>query len=146
MSCFKLNGAILFAVVAVTQGCSNTTTQEETNTVSNNTTEEISVFKAGNQTVSHFDDHGRAFVVPAGYRLSLDNYFNNSSYPDTQVKIEQKPNQKIASISSTKTPNIWDRYCNQGKLSLKDEDAIERYIQENGIPKQYRNNCRPGNK
>jgi hypothetical protein len=147
MSCFKVIRIIFFAAVVAMHGCSNTSPQEElTITETNNTPEKISVFKSGTQTVSHFDVHGRAFVVPAGYRLSLDDYFH-SSYPDTQVKINQKPNTDLTTAkTNTNKSNVWERYCNQGDISLTEVEAIERSIQEHGLPKQYVDNCRPGYK
>jgi len=101
------------------------------------------------RTVYDFDDQGRAFVVPGGYRHALWDSMPHSSKTASDMEPKEKAEspfkepgaetETVAIQSKGDTPNVWDRYCNGGELTEEEH----HYVMNHNLPPEYQSGCYP---
>lgn len=147
MNNFKMKAMILLLSSGLFACSSNTEIPEEA-FINEEPEAPIVVDKYREQTITHFEEHGRTFREPAGYRFSLSNDLPNRGQQDLKKdkkNLYLKPRPKKLSKKPTvvkvaqKDMNLWERYCSQGVLN----EVELKHVLNNPVPEQYAKNCLP---
>jgi len=145
--------ATALASAALFTGCASNGPESATGYSQDGVASDQSIVR--DRTVYEFDDQGRGFVVPGGYRHALWDPVRHSSNtkspepkPMKTVDVtadgdsQDKP-VKVALNGNSIERSVWDRFCDPQDSDKPLTDSELQFVMSKDMPPEYVGNCYP---